>query len=70
MEKGARVLVIIMAVALVLGGLVVAVSSAYRQSIRLTFQGNPQETPIWRSNAAYYPQGTLERKTGGSSDAE
>jgi hypothetical protein len=60
MEQGARSLLIILGVALVAGAIVIAAHPAYRQAFFSILNGTPAESPIWQSNAEYYPDIALD----------
>lgn len=55
MEQGSKTLLIILASALLIGALVTAFHSAYRQAFLAQVRGQPETSPIWRSNRDYYP---------------
>ena len=55
MEQGAAKLAKILAFALLLGIAVTAFNPAYRQAFLAIARGTPEESPIWKSNLAYYP---------------
>ena len=55
MEQGAAKLAKILAFALLLGIAVTAFNPAYRQAFLAIARGQPAESPIWKSNAEYYP---------------
>lgn len=55
MEQGAKSLLRILLVALLIGGAVIGLKPAYRQAFIAILHGQPQESPIWQSNRAYYP---------------
>lgn len=55
MEQGAAKLAKILAFALLLGIAVTAFHPAYRQAFLAIASGRPAESPIWKSNAEYYP---------------
>ena len=59
MEQGAAKLAKILAFALLLGVAVTVFNPAYRQAFLAIVRGSPQESPIWKSNAEYYPDITL-----------
>jgi len=59
MEQGSKTLLIILATALLMGGLVIAFNPAYRQSFFCLLRGEPASSPIWTSNREYYPDVTL-----------
>ena len=59
MEQGARSLLIILAFALVVGAGVIAVHPSYRQAFFSILNGTPDQSPIWQSNADYYPDISL-----------
>ena len=59
MEQGSKTLLIILVTALLMGALVVAFNSAYRQAFLALVRGQPAESPIWRSNREYYPDVAL-----------
>lgn len=60
MEQGARSLLIILGVALVAGAIVIGAHPAYRQAFFSILNGTPAESPIWQSNAEYYPDISLD----------
>ena len=49
----------LIAVALLVGALVVAFNPAYRQALLAIARGEPAESPIWKSNRDYYPDVAL-----------
>ena len=55
MEQGAAKLAKILAFALLLGIAVTAFHPAYRNAFLAIARGQPEESPIWKSNAEYYP---------------
>ena len=55
MEHGAKSLLIILCIALVMGAVVVGVKDSYRNAFLAMWRGTPAESPIWQDNAAYYP---------------
>ena len=55
MEQGAAKLAKILAFALLLGIAVTAFHPAYREAFLAIARGRPAESPIWKSNAEYYP---------------
>ena len=55
MEQGAKNLLRILLVALLIGVAVIAIKPAYRQALAALIHSTPAESPIWQSNAAYYP---------------
>ena len=55
MEQGAAKLAKILAFALLLGVVVTALNPSYRQAFLAIVRGQPEESPIWKSNAEYYP---------------
>ena len=55
MEQGAAKLAKILAFALLLGIAVTAFNPAYRQAFLAIARGEPEESPLWKSNAEYYP---------------
>lgn len=59
MEQGSKTLLTILAVALLVGALVVAFNPAYRQALLAIARGEPAESPIWKSNRDYYPDVAL-----------
>lgn len=63
MEQGSKTLLIILGVALLLGVLVIGFNPAYRQAFLAIARGQPAESPIWKSNIAYYPDVTLPTDT-------
>lgn len=59
MEQGSRSLLIILCVALALGALVVGINPSYRHAMVAIWKGQPADSPIWKSNAEYYPDVAL-----------
>ena len=59
MEQGSKTLLIILATALLIGALVVAFNPSYRQAFLSQISGAPADSPIWKSNADYYPDVVL-----------
>ena len=59
MEQGSETLLIILGVALLLGALVIGFIPSYRQAFLAIARGRPADSPIWKSNIAYYPDITL-----------
>ncbi|OQW94528.1 MAG: hypothetical protein BWK77_09110 [Verrucomicrobia bacterium A1] len=55
MERGAQQLVKIMAAAMLFGIVVMAMRPEYRAAVAALWQGKPESSPVWTSNAAYYP---------------
>jgi hypothetical protein len=55
MDQGSKKLAIILGIALLLGAVVVAFSPAYRQAFICIVKGQPDQSPIWKSNIDYYP---------------
>lgn len=70
MEQGAKSLLIILCVALVAGAGVIAVMPSYRAAFSAIARGKGEESPIWKSNAAYYPDIRLEPPAGGAAAPE
>lgn len=70
MEQGAAKLAKILAFALLLGIAVTAFNPAYRQAFLAIARGQPQESPIWKSNLDYYPDITLPGQPAYSSAAK
>lgn len=60
MEQGAKSLLMILCVALLLGAVVIGVNPSYRKALASIWEGRPAESPIWQSNIAYYPDVSLE----------
>ena len=60
MEQGAKSLLMILGVALLLGAVVIGVNPSYRKALASIWEGRPAESPILQSNAAYYPDVSLE----------
>lgn len=54
MEQGSKTLLIILCLALLLGGVVVGFNPSYRQAFLAIARGRPAESPIWQSNSQYY----------------
>lgn len=69
MEQGAKSLLMILGVALLLGAVVIGVNPAYRKALASIWEGVPEESPIWQSNAAYYPDVSLEAAGAEASEA-
>lgn len=69
MEQGAAKLAKILAFALLLGIAVTAFNPAYRQAFLAIARGQPEESPIWKSNLDYYPDIALPGQPAPSSDA-
>jgi len=59
MEKGPKMLLIILGVALLLGALIIGFNPSYRQAFVAILNGTPTESPIWKSNIEYYPDVSL-----------
>lgn len=60
MERGVKVLVRIIAGAILLGALVVAIHPVYRASFQAMVRGDVEGSPIWQSNAEYYREVSFE----------
>jgi len=56
MDKGARTVARILIVALLLGVVVLAANAKYRRTLLSVWKGEPERSPIWLSNEAYYPE--------------
>ncbi len=56
MERGVRLLLYILAGALVIGGVVLFLHPDYRGTVRAWASGDITAGPIWESNRAYYPE--------------
>jgi len=56
MERGAKTLLYILIGSLVIGALVVASVPVYRRTALAIWHGEPAQSPIWRSNQAYYTE--------------
>lgn len=69
MEQGAKSLLVILCVALAVGAGVIAVKPSYREAFSAIARGEPQASPIWESNKAYYPDIQLEAAAGEKADA-
>ena len=69
MEQGAAKLAKILAFALLLGIAVTAFHPAYRNAFLAIARGQPQESPIWKSNAEYYPDIVLYGQTAPATPA-
>lgn len=54
MEKGAKTILLLLAVSAALGLVVIAANPDYRKTLSAWLSGKPQESPIWKSNEAYY----------------
>lgn len=55
MEKGAKTLLWILALALGLGLAMLVLHPAYREAVRCMARGEPEQSPVWLSNESYYP---------------
>ena len=55
MEQGAAKIAKMLAFAILLGIAITAFNPHYRQAFLAIARGQPQESPIWKSNLAYYP---------------
>lgn len=60
MERGVKVLVRILAGAMLLGALVTGFHPGYRATLQAMLRGGLEESPIWQSNANYYIDVHLE----------
>lgn len=69
MEQGAKSLLRILVIALLIGAGVIAVKPAYRQALMALVHGQPLESPIWKSNEAYYPDITMAEAATAGADA-
>ena len=54
LDRGARALVILFLAALAVGAVVVAVHPGYRAAFLAALRGQPDDSPVARSNARYY----------------
>lgn len=64
MEKGAKAIIFILLFALIAGALVIWLHPVFSESWRALREGRPETSPVWVSNADYYPEITLgERET-------
>jgi hypothetical protein len=55
MEQGAAKIAKMLAFAILLGIAITAFNPHYRLAFLAIARGQPQESPIWKSNLAYYP---------------
>ncbi len=55
MEQGAAKIAKMLAFAILLGIAITAFNPHYRQAFLAIARGQPQESPIWKSNLEYYP---------------
>lgn len=55
MEQGAAKIAKMLAFAVLMGIAITAFNPHYRQAFLAIAQGQPQESPIWKSNLEYYP---------------
>ena len=55
MEQGAAKIAKMLLFAILLGVAVTAFNPYYREAFLDIARGTPQESPIWKSNLAYYP---------------
>lgn len=60
MEKGAKAILLILLFALVAGALVTWLHPDFSESWSAIREGRPETSPIWISNADYYPEITLQ----------
>ena len=56
MERGAKALVKIMLAAMLFGVAVIIFHPDYRAAILALWRGQPESSPVWQSNAAYYTE--------------
>jgi hypothetical protein len=56
MERGAQALVKMMLASLVLGLLVLFFHPDYRGAFAALRRGQPDQSPVWQSNAGYYTE--------------
>ncbi|MBU0676513.1 MAG: hypothetical protein KJ626_00215 [Verrucomicrobia bacterium] len=62
MERGAKAVVVILAVAVILGTLIMIFNPAYRGAFAAHLKSTPEDSPIWKSNTDYYPNVGLEKQ--------
>ncbi len=62
MEKGAKALAYMLLAALVAGVVITFAHPAYRKTAWLTLKGEVRQSPIWQSNADYYPHLTQSQE--------
>lgn len=55
MESGTVRFLAILVGALVIGMVVLVIRPEYRGAVVARWHGRPHDSPIWRSNARYYP---------------
>ncbi len=55
MEQGAAKIAKMLAFAILLGVAITAFNPHYRQAFLAIARGQPQDSPIWKSNLEYYP---------------
>jgi hypothetical protein len=60
MESGQKTILILLIVAAMLGVIVLVWNPDYRDASLAILKGEPQNSPIWRSNEAYYDAVDLE----------
>jgi len=60
MERGVRVLVRMLAMAALLGSLVIALHPAYRATAVAMWRGDVTVSPIWKTNLHYYREVVVE----------
>ncbi len=60
MEKGAKAIIFILLFAFVAGALVIWQHPVFSESWKALREGRPEASPIWLSNADYYPEIVLE----------
>lgn len=70
MEQGSKTLLIILGVALLFGALVIGFNPSYRQALLALVHGQPADSPIWKSNLAYYPDIALPAPAGSPAPAD
>ncbi len=63
-ERGASLLIKILAAALIAGLVVIAIHPLYRHAALAMLKGEPSESPIWKTNLEFYPEVGLEPTDG------
>ena len=59
----------LVAVTTLVGLLVIALNPDYREAMRSALRGRPGDSPIWRTNARFYPAIEARNAAGGGDDA-
>lgn len=60
MERGSKALAYILLGALLFGVLIILFKPDYRLTAQAMMRGEVEQSPLWQSNADYYPEVTFE----------